>query len=136
MKNLLRNTLASGLLAAMLVATPGFAQPRAKFAPSAEALAAVPGLTQAQRNDILRIETERQAEHKALWEAERAAHEAIKEQTTNELRAALGDDAYATYAAWKLEQRAERKHGRRHRHGGHGAPMDAADETGKPPSEG
>lgn len=136
MNALLRNTLASGLLAALLVATPGFAQPRDKHAPSAQALASVPGLTQAQRDDILRIETERQAEHKALWEAERAAHKAIRDQTIDELRAALGDEAYATYAAWKMEQRAERRHGRHHGRRGHGAPMDAGDDAGEPSAEG
>jgi hypothetical protein len=136
MNNLIRNTLASGLLAAMLVASPGFAQPRGKHAPSAEAIAAVPGLTQSQRDDILRIETESHAEHKALWEAERTAHEAIREQTIDELRAALGDDAYATYAAWKMEQRAARRHGRHHGRGSHGAPMDAGDDAGEPSGEG
>lgn len=124
MNNLIRNTLASGLLAILLVAAPGFAQPRGKHVPSEEVLATIPGLTQAQRDAIYRIETERMAEHKALWEAERAAHEAIKEQTTAELRTALGDEAYATYAAWKLEQRAERRNARHKRRGDRGPSMD------------
>ena len=124
MNHLIRNTLASGLLATLLMASPGFAQPRGKHVPSEEVLATIPGLTQAQRDAIYRIETERMVEHKALWEAERTAHQAIKEQTTIELRAALGDEAYATYAAWKLEQRSERKNARHQRRGGGAPSMD------------
>lgn len=136
MKNLIRNTLASGLLAALLVASPGFAQPRGKHGPSEEVLATIPGLTQAQRDAIFRIETEQRAEHKALWEAERSAHEAIKQQTAEQLRAALGDEAYATYAAWKLEQRSERKHARHQRRGGRGASMEDGDNSNDPATEG
>lgn len=127
MNHLIRNTLAASLLATTLMAAPSFAQPRAMHVPSEEVLATIPGLTQAQRDAIYRIETEQMAERRAMWEAQRAAHQALKEQTTAELRAALGDDAYATYAAWKLEQRAERKNGRHHHRGGHGA---ATDDSG------
>ncbi|MGB0134560.1 hypothetical protein [Dokdonella sp.] len=136
MKNPIRNTLVLGLLTALLAAAPGFAQSRHKHMPSEEVLATIPGLTQAQRDTIFRIETEQRAEHKALLEAERSAHQAIKEQTTAELRAELGDDAYATYAAWKLEQRAERKHTRHQRRGGRGAPMDNGDESSDATTEG
>lgn len=130
-----RNVVVSALFTAMLAASPVHAQPRGKLAPSQEVLATIPGLTQAQKDAIYRIETEKQAEHKALWEAERAAHREISEQTTAELRAALGDDAYATYAAWKLEQRADRKRGRPHRGGAHGGPDDAGDMS-EPATEG
>jgi hypothetical protein len=116
-----------------LAATPALAQPRHKQMPSEEVLATIPGLTQAQRDAIFRIESEQMAERKAMREAERTAHQAIKAQTTEELRTALGDEAYATYAAWKLEQRAERKHDRHQRRGGRGAPMEDCD--GSPDSE-
>lgn len=124
MKNLIRNTLATGLFTALLVATPGFAQPRHLHGPSEQALATIPGLTQAQRDAIYRIETEKRAEQKALWESQRAAQQAIRDQSVQELRTAIGDEAYATYAAWQLEQRAERKHERHQRWRG-----GAADET-------
>lgn len=136
MKNPIRNTLALSLLAALLAATPALAQSRHKQMPSEDVLATIPGLTQAQRDAIFRIETEQMAEHKALREAERTAHKAIKEQTTQELRTALGDEAYATYAAWKLEQRAERKHARHQRRGGHGAPMEGTDDSSDSAAEG
>ena len=129
MKNLIRKVLAAGLLAGMLAATPGFAQQHRKFVPSEEVLATIPGLTQTQRAAIYRIETERLAEQKALWEAERAAHQAIKEQPAAELRAALGDDAYTTYAAWKMEQRAAHKQNRHHHRDGRGAPTDDDSST-------
>lgn len=136
MKNPIRKTLALGLLAALLAATPAMAQPRHMQGPSQEALATIPGLTQAQRDAIYRIETEKRAEQKALWEAQRSAHLAIKDKAVQELRSAIGDEAYATYAAWQLEQRAERKNARHQRGGGRGGPMDASDGSADPDSEG
>lgn len=132
MNHLIRNALASGLLAALLLATPCIAQPRHSFAPSEEVLATIPGLTQAQRDTIFRIESDQVAEQKALWESERSAHLAIKEKSSKELRAALGDEAYATYAAWKLEQRDERKQARGQRRGGSGSMPDGGDGVAPP----
>jgi hypothetical protein len=83
--------------------------------PSQEQLATVPGLTTAQQDAIYRIENDRRAAHEALLAKERPAHKQIEEQATQKLRAALGDEAYANYAAWKLEHRGERRHGRHQR---------------------
>lgn len=109
MKSRLAQALALVLLASLAAGTSHARSP-AHRGVSQEQLATVPGLTAAQQDAIYRIETERRAAHEALVAKERPAHKQIEEQTTQKLRAALGDEAYTTYAAWKLERRAERRH--------------------------
>lgn len=105
---------------ASLVAGTSHARPPGPRGVSQEQLATVPDLTTAQQDAIYRIESERRAAHKALLDKERPAHRQIEEQTTQKLRAALGDEGYATYAAWKLERHAGRRHARHQRmHDGH-----------------
>ena len=113
-------TLAASLLVTLLAsaawAGPG---PRVDADPQsrAEKLATVPGLTQAQRDDIIRIEDESRAAQRALMEKTRAEHEKLRDEATGKLRAALGDKAYADYVTWRVEQRGEHRRDRReHRH--------------------
>lgn len=128
MKSFNPKVIASVLLAS-LVATAAHAGPHPGHErKTPEALVAtIPGLTQAQRDDIVRIGMEnRQAQH-ALMEKTRAEHEQLRDRATQKLRTALGDKAYATYATWRLEQRADhRRDCRRHRMG-HRPPADEAD---------
>ncbi len=132
MKSRTPQVLALALLAS-LAAGASFAGPPGHRGPSQEQLATVPGLTTTQQDAIYRIENDRRAAHEALLAKERPAHRQIEEQTTQKLRAALGDEAYANYAAWKLEHRAERRHGRHQRMRNRNP--DAGADTGGEPSD-
>ncbi len=98
-----------------------------------ERIATVPGLTQAQRDDIIRIETENREARRALMQTTRTQHEQLRDQATQKLRTALGDKAYATYVTWKLEQRGGHRGDRRHGRNGNRKPPSAADQQIEPP---
>ena len=119
-------TITATLLATLL-ATAAYAAPRNGPDPQARAdkLASVPGLSQAQRDDILRIESEGREAQRALMEKTRGERQKLRDETTSKLRVALGDKAYADYVTWRMEQRGE--HRRDHR--GH-------DRKGQRPSSG
>jgi Spy/CpxP family protein refolding chaperone len=80
--------------------------------PSAEMLA-TSDLTPAQQADVRRIltqkrdaleaaETKLHAQMEALHKQMRDEHERVETQTSDQLRKALGDDAYKRYAEWSL----------------------------------
>jgi hypothetical protein len=82
--------------------------------PPAEALAAISELTPAQQVELRKILIERRdaldnvraktrVEREALDRRERSEHDRVDEQTTQRLRAALGDEGYARYARWSAE---------------------------------
>ncbi len=113
--------IAAALLAT-LIASAAYAAPRSgheQKSPEAK-LATVPGLTDAQRNNITRIEKENRDARHALMKKMHDERQKLRDESTRKLRAALGDKAYADYLTWKMEQRRER-HGDRgsHRSGGH-----------------
>ena len=114
-------TLAASLLVTLL-ATAAYAAPGPRSAPDPQArmdkLATVPGLTQAQRDDIIRIQDESHTEQRALMEKTRAEHQKLRDEANQKLRTALGDKAYANYVTWRLEQRGEFR--REHRGRGQG----------------
>ena len=121
-----------------LLATAAYAAPSGpRSAPDpqarAEKLATVPGLTQAQRDDIIRIEDESRAAQRALMEKTRGEHAKLREDANKKLRTALGDKAYADYVAWRLEQRGDQRHERRHDRMGK-RPPSAADGNMQPPA--
>lgn len=128
------NTFKARALAASLLitlmATAAYAGPGPRSAPDpqarAEKLATIPGLTQAQRDDIIRIEDENRAAQSALMEKTHSERQKLRDEGIQKLRAALGDKAYADYVTWKLEQRGD--HRRDHRHDRMGKrPMSGAD---------
>ena len=101
---------------------PGPPPPPGGGAPSAEMLATT-DLTTAQQADVRRIlvqkrdaldaaESKLRAQAEALHKQMRDEHERIDAQTSDQLRKALGDDAYKRYAEWSL----------RHEHGPMGGP--------------
>ncbi|MEO7934667.1 MAG: hypothetical protein ABIR27_00245 [Dokdonella sp.] len=98
-----------------LLATTAYADPHSghERKTQEEQLATLPGLTQAQRDDIVRIEKENREAQRALMESTRTQHEQLRDQATQKLRTALGDKAYATYVTWKLEQRGQHRGERR-----------------------
>ena len=105
-------TLAASLLVTLLASAAWAgsgqrvdADPQAR----AEKLATIPGLTQAQRDAIVRIEDESRAAQRALMERTRAEHEKLRDESRQKLRSALGDKAYADYMTWRLEQRGEHR---------------------------
>ena len=94
-----------------LLATAAYADQRSgqdRQSPEAK-LATAPGLTQTQRDEIIRIEKENREARQALMEKMRTERETLREDGTKKLRAALGDKAYANYVTWKLEQRREHR---------------------------
>lgn len=113
-------TLAASLLVTLLAsAAYAGSGPRVDADPQARAekLATIPGLTQTQRDAIVRIEDESRAAQRALMEKTRAEHEKLRDESRQKLRSALGDKAYADYMTWRLEQRGEHRRDRReHRH--------------------
>jgi len=81
--------------------------------PSAEALATIPGLSAAQQIELRKILVQRrdaqEDAHKKLREQiealhakERAEHERIDAQTSEQVRKLLGDDGFRNYAEWTL----------------------------------
>jgi hypothetical protein len=133
-------TIAASLLVALLAtATHAAPGPMPKRPGIEERLATAPGLTDAQRETIVRIEKEgREAQH-ALMEKTRSEHQKLRDETHRKLRVALGDKVYADYLTWRLEQRMEHRGGRHGEHGqghrGHRPPPPDADEVMEPPSE-
>ena len=135
MKTFNPKVIASALLVTLL-ATAAYADPNPgheRKTPE-ERIATVPGLTQAQRDVIVRIEKENRDAQQALMQTTRAQHEQLRDQATQKLRTALGDKAYATYVTWKLEQRGGHRGDRRHGRMGHRPPPSAADQTMEPPA--
>lgn len=126
MKAFNTRSIAAALLVTLL-ASAAYANPRAgQQQKTVEAeLASVPGLSQAQRDDIIRIENENHEAHRALMKSTRSEHERLRDQATSQLRAALGDKAYADYVTWKLEQP------RQHRGRGHRGNRDGRQGTRK-----
>ena len=101
---------------------PGPPPPPGGGVPSAEMLATT-DLTTAQQADVRRIlmqkrdaldaaESKLRTQAEALHKQMRDEHERIDAQTSDQLRKALGDDAYKRYAEWSL----------RHEHGPMGGP--------------
>jgi Spy/CpxP family protein refolding chaperone len=125
--------LATALFAALAAADVGAqamdqrgppGPPPGERVPSAEMLA-TSDLTAAQQADVRRILTQKRdaldaaesklrAQAEALHKQMRDEHERIDAQTSDQLRKALGDDAYKRYAEWSLR--------REHGPGGPGAP--------------
>ena len=109
-------TLAVSLLVTLL-ATAAYAAPGQRSAPDPQArmdkLATVPGLTQAQRDDIIRIQDESRTAQRALMEKTHSEHQKLREESNQKLRKALGDKAYADYVTWRLEQREQYRGDRR-----------------------
>jgi hypothetical protein len=142
MNTFLINTITSSLrVAVVATATHAAPGPMHERPGIEEKLASAPGLTDAQRETIVRIEKEgREAQH-ALMERTRSEHQKLRDETHRKLRAALGDKVYADYLTWRLEQRMEhrgRGHGERgHGHGRYGnrPPPPDADEAMEPPPE-
>ena len=129
MKGFNLKALASAVLVTLL-ATAAYADPHSGHERKTrqEQLATVAGLTQAQRDDIVRIENENREAQRALMETTRAQHEQLRDQATQKLRTALGDKAYATYVTWKLEQRGHHRGERRHGRMGNRPPPPAGDQ--------
>ncbi len=129
-------TIVATLLVALL-ATAAYAEPRSDPDPQtrAEKLATVPGLTQAQRDDIIRIENESREAHRALMDKARSDHQKLRDETIQKLRTALGDKAYANYVTWKLEQRGQHRRERRHERMGHRSPPGTDEEMQAPADE-
>lgn len=134
---LLNAMIIAAALVATLLALPSQAQSRtdARQQNHEEKLATVPGLSQAQRDTIVRIERENREAQRALMQKTRSEHENLRNEATTKLRAALGDKAYADYVTWKLEQRKGHRdwakhgdrHGRRGQHkGDHRSSSDSA----------
>jgi hypothetical protein len=84
--------------------------------PPAEALATIPNLTAAQQTEVRRILVQRRdaeeaaqakarSEFDALRVKQRTEHERIEDQTSEQLRKALGDDGFRAYAEWSLAHR-------------------------------
>ncbi|MEP6881620.1 MAG: hypothetical protein ABI866_06480 [Dokdonella sp.] len=127
--------IATALLVTLL-ATAAYADPHQgheRKTPE-EQLATVPGLTQSQRDDIIRIEKENREAQRALMQTTRTQHEQLRDQAAQKLRTALGDKAYATYLTWKLEQRGGHRGDRRHGRMGNRPPPSAADQPMEPPA--
>jgi hypothetical protein len=115
MKNLILATalftaLAAADVAAQPMGPPG--PPPGERAPSAELLA-TSDLTPAQQTDVRRIlmqkrdaldaaESKLRAQAEALHKQMRDERERIEAQTSDQLRKALGEDAYKRYAEWSL----------------------------------
>lgn len=138
MKTFNGRIIASALLVTVLSTAAFAASHSGHERQSREAkLATVPGLTQVQRDNIIRIEKENHEARRALREKMRSDREALRAESSQKLRTALGDKAYADYATWKLEQRAEhrrdrgdrRGHRKGHRARSHGADQDMESET-------
>ena len=129
MKAFKPKAIATALLVTLL-ATAAYANPQSghqRKTPE-ERIATVPGLTQTQRDDIVRIEKENRDAQLALMQTTRAQHEQLRDQATQKLRTALGDKAYATYVTWKLEQRGHHRGERRHDRMGNRPPPPAGDQ--------
>lgn len=84
--------------------------------PSLEELATVPSLTTAQQAELRRILGERRDAHEALraksrelietqMKKDRAEHERIDTQSSERVRALLGEDGFRRYAEWQLAHR-------------------------------
>lgn len=130
------STVTAGALLACLLAGAAFAAPHAganRASPEAR-IAAIPGLTQSQRDDIVRIETESRESQRALMERTRSERQALREGAAQKLRAALGDKAYADYLTWKLEQRGHHRADRRGHRKGQRAPSSTGEDI-KPSAE-
>lgn len=135
-------TLAASLLIS-LMATAVYAEPGPRNAPDpqaraearAERLATIPGLTQAQRDDIIRIEDETRAAQRALMETTRSERQQLRDEGMQKLRAALGDKAYADYVTWKVEHRSEHRRGHGQGRMGKGPPPGASGDTQAPAGE-
>jgi hypothetical protein len=122
-KLILSAALMSAFAACNLGAQPMMpGPPPSRGVPSAEMLATT-DLTTAQQADVRRIlmqkrdaldamESKLRAQAEALHKQMRDEHERIDAQTSDQLRKALGDDAYKRYAEWSL----------RHEHGPMGGP--------------
>jgi len=125
--------------------------------PSAEVLA-TSDLTPAQQADVRRIllqkrdtldaaESKLHAQAEALHKQMRDEHERIETQTSEQLRKALGEDAYKRYAEWSLHHEhgpmmgpdGLGPHGMHGMHGPHGgkdgAPPPPGAGAGKPDDE-
>ena len=118
MKTLNSKTIAAAVLATLL-ATVAYAAPKSnqdRMSPEAK-LATVPGLSQAQRDDIMRIEKESREAQRALMKKMHEERQNLRSESTRKLRAALGDKAYADYVTWKLEHRRGHRADRHQRRG-------------------
>jgi len=135
MKSFHPKALATALLVTLL-ATAAYADPHSgheRKTPE-ERIASIPGLTQTQRDDIVRIEKENREAQRALMEKTRTEHESLRDQSTQKLRTALGDKAYATYLTWRLDQRGDHRRGGRKNGMGHRPPPPGADNGMPPPA--
>lgn len=118
MKTFTTRTIAAAFLVTLIASAQAAPRPGHERQSPEERIATVPGLTQTQRDDIVRIETESREAQRALMQRTRDERRVLREASNQKLRAALGDKAYADYASWKLEQRAEHRGARRgHRKG-------------------
>ncbi|HET9032666.1 MAG TPA: hypothetical protein VFN25_07150 [Dokdonella sp.] len=134
MKLFSTKAIASALLVTLL-ASAAYADTRPSRQSPEARIATVPGLTQTQRDDIVRIEMETREAQRALMDRVRNERKILREEQNSKLRAALGDTAYANYVSWKLEQRAEHRGARRsHGKGYRSAPSGA--EQGMEPATG
>ena len=109
------------LLAILLaaVSTAALAQPAPPHAPPvppSEELATMPGATPAQQAEIRKILIQRRnaqedihakmrEQFDALHAKERAEHERVDEQASDQLRKLLGEEGYRAYAQWSLAHR-------------------------------
>jgi hypothetical protein len=126
-----------------LYSMAGFTQPGPPGPPGvppAEVFATIPDLSAAQQTEVRKILLQRRdaqdavhsrtrTEMEALHTKERNEHERIDEQTTDQLRKALGDEGYRHYAQWQVSQHGPHEDGPRPPHrgpdGGHPPTMGA-----------
>lgn len=140
MNNFKLSTLAASLLIT-LMATAAYAGPRgapdpqARAEARAEKIATIPGLNQAQRDDIIRIENETHAAQRALMETTRDERQRLRDEGMQKLRAALGDKAYADYVGWRLEQHGDHRRGHGQGRMGKGPPSGRPGDTQAPAGE-
>lgn len=138
MNTIKTRALAASLLVS-LMATAAYAGPRSAPDPQARAqaraekIATIPGLTQAQRDSIIRIEDENRTAQRALMEKARSDNQKLRDEGNQKLRAALGDKAYADYMTWRVSQREEFRHDHRQGHMGKRQPPEA-DQDMQPPA--
>jgi Spy/CpxP family protein refolding chaperone len=138
--------LATALLTAMAAFDAGAqamgpppGHPHDEHVPSAELLA-TSDLTPAQQADVRRIllqkrdafdaaESKLHAQFEALHKQMRDEHERIEAQTSDQLRKALGEDAYKRYAEWSVHH----EHGPMMGPGAHGMHGPHDHKDGAPP---
>ena len=128
---------AAGSVSAQQMPPPPPGPPPGPPVPSAEELATIPNLSTAQQIELRKILVQRRdadedahdklrEQMQALHAKQRAEHERIDTQTSEQVRKLLGEEGFRTYAEWTLQ----------HRHGPHQGMAPGGGREGGPGAHG